>query len=105
MAGFKVPTFQERAALTQEARAKSREKALKKLAAKQPVDPEELARRKAAQQQREAAAAERSAARKAAIARAKADKEAASNIPVPTEAELKEARDAKYAARKERKKK
>ena len=53
---------------------------------------------------REAAAAEKSAARKAAIAQAKAEKHAANNKPKPTEAELKAARDARYAARKARKK-
>ncbi|GAB5349493.1 DUF6481 family protein [Alteriqipengyuania sp. 357] len=100
MAGFKVPTFQERADQAQA----HREKALKKLAAKKPMDPEEVARRKAKQEERAAAAAEKSAARKAAIAEAKAEKEAAANVPEPTEAELKEARDAKYAARKKRKK-
>ncbi len=51
------------------------------------------------------------AAKRAAIAQAKADKQAAAKakaeaeaVPVPTEAELKAARDAKYAARKKRKK-
>ena len=100
MAAYKEPSFAERAALSQQAR----EKALKKLSAKPQMDEAELARRKAAQAEREAAAAEKSAARKAAIAQAKADKIAAANKPKPTEAELKAARDAKYAARKARKK-
>jgi len=58
-----------------------------------------------------AAIAEKSAAKRAAIAQAKADKQAAAKakaeadaVPAPTEAELKAARDAKYAARKKRKK-
>lgn len=63
------------------------------------------------QSSREAAIAEKSAAKRAAIAQAKADKQAAAKakaeadaVPAPTEAELKAARDAKYAARKRRKK-
>ena len=59
------------------------------------------------QSSREATIAEKSAA----IAQAKADKQAAAKakaeadaVPAPTEAELKTARDAKYAARKKRKK-
>lgn len=100
MAGYNEPTFQERTARAEKARAK----ALAKLAARPPVDEAELARRKAAREAREAAAAEKSAARKAAIAQAKADKLAAAAVPVPTEAELKAARDQKYAARKKRRK-
>jgi hypothetical protein len=107
MAAYKEPSFQERTALAQ----KAREKALKKLAAKPQLDDAEVARRKAAQVARAAAAAEKSAARKAAIEQAKADKQAATEAaaaaaarPEPTEAELKAVRDAKYAARKARKK-
>ncbi|MEQ1495414.1 MAG: DUF6481 family protein [Novosphingobium sp.] len=102
MASYKDPTFQERTALAQQAR----DKALKTLAAKPAVDPAVIAQRKAAAEAREAAAAEKSAARKAAIAQAKADKLAAAQVPVkarPTEAELKAARDERYAARKKRK--
>ncbi|GAA0277289.1 hypothetical protein GCM10009127_17590 [Alteraurantiacibacter aestuarii] len=102
MAAYKEPGFEERTALAQ----KAREKALKKLADKPPVDPEVLAQRKAARLAREAAAAEKSRARKAAIEQAKADKIAAANaakVPEPTEEELKAARDARYAARKKRK--
>lgn len=90
---------------------KAREKALKKMAAKPPVDPEVEAKRREARLAREAAAAEKSAARREAIAKAKAEKIAAAEaaaaaaaIPEPTEAELKAKRDAKYAARKARKK-
>jgi hypothetical protein len=100
MAAYKEPSFEERAALSR----KAREKALSKLGSKPKLDEAELARRKAAQAEREAAAAEKSAARKAAIAQAKAEKQAAANVPKPTEAELKAARDEKYAARKARKK-
>lgn len=107
MASYKDPSFQERTALA----AKAREKALKALAAKPALDPAVVAEREAARLAREAAAAEKSAARKAEIAQAKADKKAAaeaalaaSQKPVPTEAELKAARDERYAARKNRKK-
>lgn len=103
MRGFKEPTLQDRAAAGQ----KAREAALKRLAAKAPVDEAVLAARKAARIAKEAAVAEKSAARKAAIEAAKADKlaaAAATKVPEPTEAELKAARDAKYAARKNRKK-
>jgi hypothetical protein len=102
MAAYKEPSFQERTALAQQAR----EKALAKLAAKPALDPAEVARRQAASLAREAAAAEKRAARKAAIAQAKADKIEAAKVAapvVPTEAELKAARDERYAARKKRK--
>lgn len=65
-----------------------------------------MAQRQAAAAAREAAAAEKSAARKAAIAQAKADKKAAASVPAKpslSEAELKAARDERYAARKKRK--
>ena len=102
MAAYKEPTFQERAALAQQAR----DKALAKLAAKPALDPAVVAERTAARLAREAAAAEKSAAKKAAITQAKADKLAAAQAAVvtpPTEAELKAARDERYAARKKRK--
>ena len=116
---FKNPTFQERAALSAEAK----KKALEKLRAKPAVDPETLAAQKAARLEREAAEAEERAAKKAAIEQAKRDAEEArlakiaeekaaadaakarmaASLHVPTEAERKAARDAKYAARKARK--
>ena len=105
MAAYKDPSFQERTALAKQAR----EKALAALAAKPPIDEAVIAQRKATQLAREAAAAEKSAARKAAILQAKADKEAkkaAAIVPpkvMPTAAEMKAARDARYAARKQRK--
>ncbi len=109
MASYKEPTLEERTALAN----KAREKALKKLADKPPVDEAVLAEQKAARLAREAAVIEKSRARKAAIEQAKADKlekqaaaeEAAKKpeIALPTEAELKAARDARYAARKKRK--
>ena len=103
MAAYKEPTFQERAALAQQAR----EKALAKLAAKPAPDPALLAQQTAARLAREAAALEKSAAKKAAIAQAKADKLAAAQAAIvtpPTAEELKAARDERYAARKQRKK-
>ena len=109
MASYNDPSFQERTAMARQAR----EKALKQLAARPAVDEAVLAERTAARLAREAAQAEKSAARKAAIQQAKADKQAAAaaaaaaaEIPVPagpTEAERKAARDARYAARKQRK--
>ena len=105
MASYKDPSFQDRTASAQQAR----EKALKLLAAKKaPVmDEAEVARRKAAREAKEAAEAEKRAAKKAAIEQAKAEKKAAAMVPEvakPTDEELKAARDAKYAARKNRKK-
>ena len=97
MSGYKDPDFQDRRALAQKARAR----ALEKLADAPKLDEATIAKRKAAQEAREAAIAEKSAAKRAAIAQAKAEADA---VPAPTEAELKAARDAKYAARKKRKK-
>lgn len=76
-------------------------------------DPAELARRAAVAAEREAAAAAKRAAvveareaekRAAEEAARLAAEEAAAKLPVvPTQAELKAARDARYAARKARK--
>ena len=108
MPAFKQPTFQERAALA----AKAKEAALAKLKAKPPVDEAELAAR------REAAAAKAAAAELARVekraafeaeklARKERAAEAAANAPPPpkvlTAEEQKAIRDAKYAARKARK--
>jgi hypothetical protein len=103
MRGFKETTLQDRAAAGQKARAK----ALKRLAERPPADEAVLAERKAARLAKEAAAAQKSAARKAAIESAKAEKLARAReakTPEQSEAELKAARDEKYAARKQRKK-
>ncbi len=107
MASYKEPSFQERAALSKQAR----ERALQKLAAKPAPDPAELARLAAARLEREQAQAEKSAARKTALAEAKLQKQAQaqaaaekSAVPTMTEAERKAARDERYAARKKRKK-
>ena len=109
MRGFKEPTFQERVALAQQAK----NKALQKLKNKPPIDEAELARKAEQRLVKEAAAAEKRAAMLAAKEVAKAEKTArlaadaaaieAAKPPVLTEAERKAARDARYAARKNRK--
>lgn len=103
MATFKSPDFNERAAAARE----TKQRALDKLRNKPAVDPAIVAQRQAAQAAREAAAAERRAAKQAAAEEAKQAKAAAAArlVPTPlTEAEQKAARDARYAARKARKK-
>jgi len=112
MAGYKSPDFNERTAAARDAK----QKALDQLREKPAIDPAVLAERQAAREARDAAAAERRAARQRAIEEAKAaklaekqriadEKEAAEAAKAPqrTEAELKAARDARYAARKARK--
>ena len=110
MAGFKQPTFQDRAAAA--ADAKSKAQAL--LAKRASIDPEAAAQKQAAREAREAKERERNAARKAAADQAKAEKaeaalaaqaaKAAEAAPKPmlSEAERKALRDARYAARKAR---
>jgi hypothetical protein len=96
-------TFQDRAAQAAEAK----QKALEQYRAKPPVDESQAAERIAAGEQREAAKAEKAAARKAdrkasdEAAAADAAAKAAKAAP-KSEAELKAARDARYAARKAR---
>jgi hypothetical protein len=108
MAGFKVPDFSERAAAARQAK----QAALDKLRAKPAPDEATLAAQREAREAREAAEAERRAAKRAAeqeakaAARAEAERIAAEKAvparPALTEAELKAARDARYAARKGR---
>jgi hypothetical protein len=103
---FKLPTFQERAALA----AKAKQAALDKLKTKPPVDEAVVAQQREARLARETAAAraaeEKRAARELEKTRKKeeAAAKAAANAPAPklTEAEQKAIRDAKYAARKNR---
>jgi hypothetical protein len=94
--------------------AEAKQKALDKLRAKPPVDEAVAAERLEAARQREARAEEKRAAkaqqaqaaetaRAEAAKAAEADAKAAAPPPPPTEAELKAARDARYAARKSRK--
>lgn len=109
MASYKEPSFEDRAAAQRDAR----QKALDKLKAKPQADPETVAARLAAAAQREVAELARRDARRAEMAEAKAAKAAAkvaaaelaaaSIKPELTDAERKAARDAKYAARKQRK--
>lgn len=115
MAGFKAPDFTERAAAARDAK----QRALEALRNKPAPDPEAIAARQAKLAEREAAAAERRAARLAEAEAAKAAKEAARaeaeaariaaaappvQKPKLNEAEMKALRDARYAARKARKK-
>jgi hypothetical protein len=106
MKSYKDPSFQDRVGRAAEAK----QKALDQLRSKPPVDEAVLAERAAARQAKEAADAEKRAAKKAADQQAKAEKAAeaerqkeAESAAIPTEAELKAARDARYAARKSRK--
>jgi hypothetical protein len=86
--------------------AEAKRKALEKLRAKAPLDEAVVAARVEAARQREARAEEKRLAKaekaKAAEA-ARAAAQAHAAAPVPTEAERKAARDARYAARKNRK--
>lgn len=103
MTAYKAPDFNQRAAAARAAK----EEALEKLRNKATRDPALVAERLAAQAARDAAAAERRAAKLAAAEEAKAAKAAAAeanNVAPLSEAELKAARDARYAARKARKK-
>src|SRR5215212_7929487 len=93
-------SFQDRAAQA----AKAKQKALDQLRARPPVDETVAAERIAAGQEREAAKAQKAAAKKAertAAAQASAaDAAAKAAAAAPkSEAELKAARDARYAKR------
>lgn len=108
MKSYKDPSYQDRAGRAAEAK----QRALDNLRSKAPVDEKIMAERRAARLKREAAEAEKRAARKSAEAAAKAAKaaaaeaarDAAPKAAAPrTEAEMKLARDARYAARKSRK--
>jgi hypothetical protein len=98
-------SFQDRAAQAAEAK----QKALEQYRAKPPVDAKLAAERMAAGEEREAAkahkAAMKKADKKAAAEASLADAAAKAAAAVPkTEAERKDARDARYAARKSRRK-
>lgn len=107
MTAYRPPDFRERAALSREAK----QRALEKLRARPVVDDAELAARKAARIERETAAAEKkradkeqaAAAREAEARDAEARAVEAAEAIVRSEAEKKAARDARYAARKNRK--
>ncbi len=105
MKSYKDPSFQDRVGRAAEAK----QKALDNLRSKPPIDGRIVAERQAARLKREAAEAEKRAAKRAAeqsASEAKAEDAAAKLAAVPaarTEAEKKLARDARYAARKNRK--
>jgi len=104
MKSYKDPSFQDRVGRAAEAK----KKALDQLRSKPPLDEKIVAERQAARLKREAVKLERRAARKAseqAAREAKAAKAAAKAAAPqpPSEAQRKIERDARYAARKNRK--
>lgn len=116
MQGYKEPSFQDRLAVAQSAK----NKALKQMSSRPPVDPAERDRRiadraakdeaqrvkrAAIQEAKKAAQATRESEQHARREEARLSAEIALAAPprVLDEAELKSARDARYAARKARK--
>jgi hypothetical protein len=109
MKSYKQPSFQDRIGTAAEAK----QRALDNLRSRPPKDEAFVAERKAARLKRDAAAAEKRAAKveaQQAARQAQAEAKAAA-VPAPpteeekaapTEAEKKLARDARYAARKNR---
>ena len=99
MKSFKNPSFQDRAGQA----AAAKKQALDQLRTRPQPDEKILEERRAANLRREMAKAQKAEAKRAA---AEASANAAVAIepaaPVPTEAERKAARDARYAARKNR---
>jgi hypothetical protein len=99
MSSFKDPSYQDRIARAAEAK----QKALDHLRARPAVDQGALAERNAGRAARASAQAADRTARKAAAAEAKAAAAAAETAAAgPTDEERKQARDARYAARKSR---
>ena len=100
---YKDPSFQDRVGRAAEAK----KKALEQLRSRPPLTPAVAAERKAVSLKREATKANKAAAKKASkqaeleVAATEAAAKAAITTP-PTEAERKAARDARYAARKNR---
>ncbi|HTN13903.1 MAG TPA: DUF6481 family protein [Sphingomonadaceae bacterium] len=102
MKGFKNPSFQDRAS----ASALAKTRALEKMKAAPKPTAEELAALNARRLEREAQQeAKRAAAREAKAEQARKEEEErlAKLAAIPTEADRKAARDARYAARKKRK--
>ena len=104
MPSYKAPSFQDRIA----AAGSAKQKALDALRAKPPVDTATMAERRLVQEARDRALAAKRAA-KAEKAERKATAEAAAELKAArlapaSAAEMKAARDARYAARKARKK-
>jgi hypothetical protein len=101
---YKEPDFRDRVSRASEAKSK----ALAQLRSRPPKDESVIAARLERSQLREEATAAKRAGRNAAAQVAKDEKAAASTKkkaaakPLPTEAERKAARDARYAARKNR---
>ena len=114
MGSFKHPSFQDRVASA----AKAKQKALDQLKARPPVDEAAMAERRRAWETREQAFAEERAAKAETAAGIKAEKaklkaaevaaaeeaaaRKAARLKPASEAEMKAARDARYAARKAR---
>lgn len=102
---YKEPGLEERAA----ASARARTRALERLKAMPKPDEAELAAGAARQAERDAKAAEKRAAKAQGEREDRAKRlearaaQAGTQKPLRTEAEKKEARDARYAARKSRK--
>ena len=105
MKSYQEPSFQDRVGRA----ADAKNKALEQLRSKPAVDDSDQEGRRAARLAKDAAEKERRAAKKAAERDAKAAKasekveaKAATAVAPPTEADKKAARDARYAARKNR---
>jgi hypothetical protein len=97
---FKNPTYQDRVGQA----ADAKQKALEQLRQRPPRDEKVVAERIAAAQRRDEAKAAKAAAKKSSDAAAAASKAARAAAEVPlSESDKKAARDARYAARKNRK--
>ncbi|MFL6732951.1 MAG: DUF6481 family protein [Sphingomicrobium sp.] len=104
VSSFKTPSFQDRIGSA----AQAKKKALEQLRSRPPIDQKVAAERQARKLERETRDRERAAAKKAEQQalndRKSAEAAAKATAAAPrTEAELKAARDARYAARKARK--
>ena len=102
MANFKSPTFQDRAGQA----ASAKREALERLRLRPLPTDAVVAERKQSAERKAAVRAEKARIKKEAVQLAmsvKAQAVAEANLPVPTEAERKAGRDARYAARKSRK--
>jgi len=116
VASYKDPSFQDRVAAARNAK----QKALDQLKAKPAVDPEVMMERRQAWELREQSVAQERASKAKGLAAEKAVKAAtkaanvaeavaaaalkAERLKPPSKAEMKAARDARYAARKARRK-
>lgn len=107
MSSFKQPTFQERTALA----AKTKQAALEKFRARPPIDEAVLVARREAERVRDAAQLKAREEKMAArvLEKALKNERSTQNVvsdnassPAMTEADQKLVRDAKYAARKNR---